>query len=95
MSNCPAYRYRVADIKTGEMLAEGTLSECAKTIGVHWNALWSTANGRTKNPKYQITLLPDEEDEDRPLSKTHLALARQWDAFIEPIRERYGVEVKK
>ena len=81
-------RYTVRDKKTGEMLAVGVASECAKILDVPARTLSDIANGHNSG-KYDI------EYEDLPSGRDVLELAAEWDKFRKPICEKFGIPYQK
>lgn len=81
-------RYCVQDGKTGEILAAGSVTECLKQVGICSDTFYR----ELETPgRFLITHLPNPEIDGSRKAE----LAKQWDEFIEPIRKRFGVEVKR
>lgn len=102
--------YRVYRAKDGKLLAEGIAEACAKQLGIEIQGFYKAvckAQAGT-NKKYRIEVfqpspIPElaiQADERalparQELSSEELQLAREWDAFCEPIRKKYGIAVKR
>lgn len=88
------YRYCVRDRNTGAVIAEGTARECAAVIRVTPDTVrkWST---QYYHAKYQVTRDDGEVGENRMKNSWCAAFAKKWDDTCEPLRKKYGVEVKK
>ena len=85
-------RYTVYDIVTGEILVSGNARECAAAIGVHDETIRKNARGIIKSQRYEVVEDPTQE-EKQPRDDMLIA-ARNWDAFCEPIRKKYGIKVQ-
>lgn len=96
-------RYIVRDKKTGEIAAEGTSRECADKIGSAVNSISGMARKVWISPKWDVErVYPPEKQEEPEKPKEpkkdrnwdiHEAI-RKWDEFCEPLRKKYGIEVK-
>ena len=80
--------YRVFLLQNGSLVAEGDAELCAAAIG--YNGTKSFYSEVTKSDrgksKYRIErVFPEAEQE----------AIRAWDTFCEPIRARYGIQVRK
>lgn len=84
--------YAVYDIVSGEQLAYGTARECAEAIGVHDETIRKNARGNIKSLKYEVVEAPSQEE--KQTREDMLTAARNWDAFCEPIRKKYGIKVQ-
>lgn len=86
--------YRVYDPDSGELLAEGTVSECAEKLGMTIDrfrmAAFEYSHG--KYYKYDILNVTGSKDD---VKKHHAAAIKAWDKFMTPIREYYGIPVYK
>lgn len=84
-------RFRLYDIETGELVVEGSTRECGEAIGAGDEAIRVafnyTINGTYKG--YQIEEVPEDE------AKSDAEAIRNWDAFCEPIRRKYGIPVRR
>lgn len=89
-----SFRYFVRDRETGEIVAEGSARECAERLGVTTDTIRKWGTGYYHSYKWEVTRV-GLEIPMKNLNKHGLAeAARSWDAFCEPIRKKYGVEVK-
>lgn len=83
--------FRLYDIETGDLIAEGTSKECGEAIGAGEDAIRQayqrTLNGTYKG--YQIEGVPEIK------AKSDAEAIRNWDAFCEPIRKKYGIPVRR
>lgn len=82
----------------GKFVVAGTIKECADAIGVAEGSLWhAIEKGRNRNYKqYQLKdITVYEKDEGWMQKSENIKAARQWDEFITPVRERFGVPVYK
>ena len=84
-------RYRVYDA-WDEFVVEGTARECAEGLGVAVKSFREMA-AKFKNGKYKKYSIFEVQPEE--VWKSDRDLAKQWDDFVTPIRERYGVPVYK
>ena len=84
--------YRVYDGKTGDLIVEGTSRDCAKRLGMSQNTFHATAtHSRSGNyKKYRFEVVPDEP----VLQTSDMEAIQKWDAFVTPIRERFGIPVR-
>lgn len=91
---CYRYSYCVQDRDTGAVLAEGTAKECASVLRVTPATVrkWAT---QYCPPKYQIVKLAGVDDDKLMKNSWCAAFAKKWDEACEPLRKKYGVEVKK
>ena len=102
--------YRVYRAKDGKLLAEGIAEACAKQLGIEiqgfYKAVCKAQAGKHK--RYRIEVLPASpipgialQAEEialqarQELTNEGLQLAREWDAFCEPLRKKYGITVKR
>lgn len=74
----------VRDKLTGEVVAKGTQTEVAEQLHVTQPLVCMWIKQGCK--QYDITVGREEID---------LEAAAAWDRFCEPIRKKYGIEVKK
>lgn len=81
------YRFRTLD---GKIVAEGTIEECAVQMGM------SASNVKHKiyNPSDHDYLTVEEVGScvEKQRDSKFVTAAKQWDDFITPIREKYGVK---
>lgn len=81
--------YNLVNPRNGAVIASGSARECGEFLGVDEhtvrNAKWA---------KRQLTLQVEvvECTED---GKPVLSMAEEWDAFMQPLREKYGIAVKR
>lgn len=93
-------KYRVLDAKTGKVLAEGYAEDCAKKVNCNVDTIYA---GTSLSPdkvgprrRFIVTVLPDDSDRlNVEFSSEQLSLAKQWDDFCEPLRKKFGIEVKR
>lgn len=83
------------DPDTGEQVFAGTPAECAEFCGGTTRGFYGRYTG-TKGGTYHgytVRVLPRVKPKtlDPELKK----LAAEWDAFCEPIRKAYGIEVRR
>ena len=83
--------YTVHDIVTGELLASGTVTECAQRIGVHKDTIRKNASGEMKSLRYEVVEDPTQEQKQK--REDMLIAARNWDAFREQFIKKYGIKV--
>ena len=90
-------RFKVFDVKTGELLVEGTAKECAEGVGLSESGFRQAAviSDGVGHSKYKIIDETPPEDEIRELSYDFKVAAKKWDEFCEPIRKKYGIPVYK
>ena len=77
----PAQRYRVLD-RTGAVVAEGNVNECAERIGRSVSFIRDAANFRHSYPEYWVFPVSDPQD---------AALIKAWDTLTEPLRKEFGI----
>ena len=82
-----AVRYKIYRGRTKELLAEGTLKECAAQIGVSEKTLSACRRGGAKNPKYDFVTT------DILTSSKDAEAIRNWNEFVEPLRKKYGIKI--
>lgn len=95
----PPKVYEVYDIETDELVVKGTAKECAEKFGVTvrwWRDELVTHSGKLyKGCRIEIiggnNAVKKSKETEQGLAKAIAA----WDAFVTPIRERYGVPVYK
>ena len=92
-------RYTVHDKSTGDFLAEGTVSECAKALNLTIKGFQSAVKmaETVGHGKYEIVDLNPERKkvkwaDSKNVDKALLEQAQKWDEFITPIRERFGIK---
>lgn len=81
-------RWRVYLHSTGELLAEGTIKQCAEKIGIDPHTLRKRMETKGDRRKYDFEEL---ESFDTPVAEA----IYNWDAFCEPLRKKYGINVWK
>lgn len=93
----PQKRFRVYDITTNELLAEGTARYCANEVGSNVNAIRDIARGKYQSRKYVVVdATPADTPDEQPYDPNGLkAAAMKWDAFCDPIRRKYGIPVRR
>lgn len=95
-------RVEVRRKRRGKLVAAGTITHCAKIIGVSYNALHNALynvyvrgeEGREYHG-YWITSNMGEIPGNQVVWGENRTAAEAWDAFVEPIRKRFGLEVRK
>ena len=90
-------RYEVYDLVKGNLLVEGTAMRCADALGLTADSIRSMANGKYSSRKYDVREIkpPGAEEKAETTGIDHglVSAAKQWDAFCEPIRKKYGIPV--
>ena len=85
------YSYKVFD-QFGDLLEKGSASECAAELGLTTDGFRSALARMLDGVigKFVIEEFggPQDTEQDR------IDLAKQWDRFCEPLRKKYGIEVK-
>lgn len=82
--------YRIHNL-FGDLLAEGTVPKCAAQLGVSEGTLrWYINEGCGKFVIEETTA-----DAEKAFRQDLLDACAAWDAFCEPIRQRYGIAVRK
>lgn len=83
--------FRVYDVETDELIVEGSAKECAEALGGDrnsiTNAYYNTVNGTYKGCRIE-EMSADE-------AKSDAEAIKNWDAFCEPIRKKYGIPVRR
>lgn len=91
MSNPKRFqRFKVVSLR-GHLLAEGNERECAEMLGVNYNTFHNWMYLPDSAP-FKIVPIPVEAV-DKTFTPEMIAAAAEWDRFITPIREAYGVPV--
>lgn len=87
-------RYCIRDRETGAIAAEGSARECAERLGVTDNTIrrWGL-NGC--HQKWKVTRTGGKISQAAVVPDGDAAAVRSWDAFMEPLRKKYGIEVKR
>ena len=83
--------YELYDIMTGDLAFTGSANECMKFVGVKNVKRIYNMMDRSRNCVgwgYQFVEI------DLAADKVQKAI-QAWDAFVEPIRERFGIAVYK
>lgn len=80
--------------RSGELVCQGTAEECAEQMGVTVSAVRNYVS-RLPRPgrKYDVEVIQPQGEKE--LEKKHRDAAKEWDDFITPIREKYGIPVYK
>ena len=88
-------RYMVLS-KDGRILCQGTATDCCEYLKICKSVFYDKAeSGKKENyrGKYRIMLV--EAPTDKEIDNEYERLCKQWDDFVAPIREKYGVPVYK
>ena len=91
-----ANMYRVYNLN-GELIAQGTTKECAATLGITFDGFWSAvqrAKEGIKSNKYVIEQV-FWNGKVKNYALEDKTAAEAWDAFVTPIRKKYGIPVYK
>lgn len=84
-----ARKYRAIATETGAVLAEGTALTVAKVLGCTENNIYDAhRNGRKIYLRVVI-------EQDKEVSWSQQQAADEWEAFMQPLREKYGIPVKR
>lgn len=84
--------YRVYDRKTGELVVEGTSKECSEAVGApHRDTIRSAYKG-TRNGTYKGYRIEEVRDGE---ARSDAEAIRNWEAFMRPLRKKYGIPVKR
>ena len=87
-------QYKVYSISTGDLLAEGTARQCAEKLRFPSDTIRAIARGAYTSHVYLVEEQKQQRQE-RNVDPNMVAAAKRWDAFCEPIRKRFGIEVKR
>lgn len=80
------------DARTDELVFAGTPAECAEFCGGAITGFYGRS--AMKDRTYHGYKVRDMQ-KIRPLDAEEKKLAAKWDAFCEPIRKAYGIEVRR
>lgn len=87
--------YQLRDCSTDEIVFVGLAAECAEFLGVALNTFrWVRSQASTANkPAAMKGFYLEEVDTNGPSDFWGLdaAAIRAWDAFTEPLREKFGI----
>ena len=86
--------YRVYDPRNGKFIVEGTVSECARKLGMTTDRFRRVAFD-FKNGKYKKLNIYDVTGEKYNIKEKYSDVIKKWDDFVTPIRERYGIPVRR
>lgn len=86
-------QYKVYNKITGELLAEGTARYCSEVLHVNADAIRAVAKG-TWSSRLFVVKEQKQDEADEVGSTTLMAAAKNWDAFCEPLRKKYGIPVR-
>ena len=85
--------YEVYDANTGELLTEGTAAYCSKVLHVGGDTVRAIARGAIKSTRFEVVCVSEGEEKGADACAAMKAAANAWDAFVEPIRKKYGIPV--
>lgn len=83
--------YEVYSRETGELLVEGTITECASAIGLSRSGFNHAVNAKHHSRFCFVDTTEEDEVTDRSTDVREAIKA--WDAFCEPLRKKYGIPV--
>ena len=83
--------FRLYDIETGDLVVEGTSKDCGKAIGAGEDAI-RQAYQRTLNSTYKGYQI---EGIQKVEANSDAEAIKNWDAFVEPLRKKYGIPVRR
>lgn len=94
----PRTTYRIQDAHTGEVLAEGYAEDCARKVGCNISTI---RHSRFQDPdhvgpkqRFLVKVLDEFDKDGWAMSGEQINAAKRWDEFCEPLRKKYGIEVK-
>ena len=87
--------YRVWDHRTGEFLAEGTAAECAEFVGITQQAFRSRVERCSLNGDGRCWDVEVDKAKPAQLFGADKTVAEEWEAFMEPLRKKFGIKVKR
>ncbi len=85
-------QFRVFD-NSGNLIMEGTAKECSERIGICDSTFRDCAERSKRGGYGKYRIVQVSEDAEKEISKDVVGLIKQWDDFVTPIREKYGVPV--
>lgn len=91
-------RYKVFDVKTGDFIVEGTARECAAVVGMTPSGFRQAHVVSAGNGHKRLLIIEQNQDEapEELVDNSEMRdAAKEWDAFCEPIRKKYGIPVYK
>lgn len=86
-----ASRWVMRDQKSGKVVFEGTTKECADYAGINHKTFHTTV---TRYGKYKRWLVEETFSATDRSTENEEAI-RRWDAFMEPLRKKYGIPVRR
>ena len=90
-------RYEVYDLVKGNLLVAGTAIHCADALGLTADSIRAMASGKYSSRKYDVREIKppgtEEKADTTGFDNGLVSAAKQWDAFCEPIRKKYGIPV--
>ena len=86
--------FRLYDIETGELFMEGSSKELGEAIGAGKEAIRQAyeKNWQAIYKGYEIEAVDGDDQED---TKTDAEVIASWNAFVEPLRKKYGIPVRR
>lgn len=86
--------FRLYDIETGELFMEGSSKELGKALGVGKEAV-RQAYEKNYQPIYKGYEIEAVDEDNREDTKTDAEVIASWNAFVEPLRKKYGIPVRR
>lgn len=90
MSTRHTYTYTVTRRSTGEVAASGSSEDCAAALGIAVHSFTTMAH-RSYQGKTRYRIVRQYHDAGSQLEEA----AAAWDRFCAPIREKYGVRIRR
>ncbi len=91
MGRGPKRFFRLFDTATGELVAEGTSRECGEAIGARSKAIYDAYYNYPEST-YKGYAIEEITASDL---EANAEAAKKWDRFMEPIRKKYGIPVRR
>ena len=85
------YIFRVYTL-AGELIVQGNAAECAEALGLKKDGvkgLVERSRNGAKLKRYRIEEVRFEDNYNTGMVQA----AKNWDAFVKPLREKYGIPV--
>lgn len=86
--------FRLYDIETGELFMEGSSKELGEAIGAGKESILK-AYEKNYQPIYKGYEIEAVDGEYEEYTKTDAEAIRSWNAFVEPLRKKFGIPVRR
>ena len=87
--------YRVWDHRTGDFLCEGTARECSTFFEITEQAFHQRVERALHNGDHRCWDVEVDKAKKAQLFGADKTVAEEWEAFMEPLRKKFGIKVKR